>query len=361
MTSALLMGGLFLISLNGNAQTATAKRTLLALSKADHVLAIVDPATLKIIARIAVGKDPHEVVASADGKTAYVSNMGNGESSEIDVIDLVKQKALPNIDISPMLSPHGLAFAGGKLWFTAQDSKAIGSYNPATNRVDWIMGTGQDRTHMIYVTPNTKKIYTTNVSAGTVSIFENALHQGGPMGPPPVGQTPMGEKPKDQQPPMGPPFGSGKPHWEWQQTVVEVHKGSEGFDVSPDGREIWTAASQDGFISVIDTATKKVTASIDAKVEGANRLKFTPDGKQVFVSSLRSGGVIIFDAATHKEIKRFNIGKGTAGILMDAESNRAFVASTGSNFIAVINLKTLQVTGHIDLGGPDGMEWAIAK
>ena len=42
-----------------NAQS-TPKQALLALSKANHTLAIVDPATLKIIAKIPVGEDPHE-------------------------------------------------------------------------------------------------------------------------------------------------------------------------------------------------------------------------------------------------------------------------------------------------------------
>jgi YVTN family beta-propeller protein len=319
---------------------STTKRSLLALSKADHVLAIVDPLTLKIVARVPVGPDPHEVVASADGKTAYVTNMGNGQSYEINVIDLVAQKALPNIDTRPLSGPHGITFAGGKVWFTAQDSKSVGRYDPAAGKVDWCMGTGQDRTHMIYVTPDEKKVYTTNVSAGTISILEYTLIQ-----------------PKAS--PMGPPPPWAKAHNEWIQTVIPVSKGSEGFDVSPDGKEIWTAAADDGVISIIDTGAREVIAIIDAKVIGANRLKFTPDGKRVFISSLRSGDLFIYDVKTRKEIKRINMGKGAAGILMDADGNRAFVASTGGNSIEVVDLKTLQITGHIELGGPDGMEWAV--
>src|SRR5271157_2249887 len=60
------------------AAQATPPAALLALSKHDHTLAIVDPATLKVVARIPVGDDPHEVVASADGRTAWVSNYGFG-------------------------------------------------------------------------------------------------------------------------------------------------------------------------------------------------------------------------------------------------------------------------------------------
>src|SRR3954467_406869 len=77
------------------------RRSLLALSKADHTLAIVDPATLKVVARIPVGEDPHEVVASSDGRTAYVCIYGGGTLHEINVIDLVGQKPLPNIDTRP--------------------------------------------------------------------------------------------------------------------------------------------------------------------------------------------------------------------------------------------------------------------
>jgi len=366
MFLGLLIACMFFMAPAAVAQTATPKRALLALSKADHILAIIDPVTLKVIARIPVGPDPHEVVASTDGKTAYVSNMGQGKSYEINAIDLTGQKALPNINTQPLSGPHGLAFAGGELWFTAQDSKAVGRYDPVSGAIDWCMGTGQDRTHMIYVTPDVKKLYTTNVSAGTVTIMEYVLLQphGGPMGPPPGGKPgdgppPMGQ-PGDGKGPGGPPPGWNKPRWDWVQTVVPVSRGSEGFDVSPDGKQIWTAASDDGVISIIDTGERKVTATIDAKVVGANRLKFTPDGKRVFISSLRTGDVFIYDVASHKEFKRINLGKGCAGILMDAAGNRAFVASTGGNFIAVIDLKTLELTGRIELGGPDGMEWAVA-
>jgi len=53
------------IASNSTAQ-ATPARSLLALSKNDHVLCIIDPVTLKEVARVPVGSDPHEVVASAD-------------------------------------------------------------------------------------------------------------------------------------------------------------------------------------------------------------------------------------------------------------------------------------------------------
>ena len=101
-----------------------------------------------------VGSDPHEVIASSDGKTAYVSIYGGGRYHALSVIDLVGQKAMPDIDTGPLNGPHGLAFVGGRLWFTAEGAKDIARYDPATAKIDWIMGTGQNRTHMIYITPD---------------------------------------------------------------------------------------------------------------------------------------------------------------------------------------------------------------
>lgn len=319
-----------------NAQS-TPRRSLLALSKTDRTLAIVDPATLKVIARIPVGDDPHEMVASPDGKTAYVAIYGGGSLHELNVIDLVAQKPLPNIDTRPLFGPHDLTFAIGKVWFTAEGSKAVGRYDPASGKLDWSMGTGQGRTHMIYVTADGKKIYTTNVSSGTVSILTDSLIQPGKFAPP-----------------------NAKPRADWFQTVIEVGRGSEGFDVSPDGRKLWTAASEDGAIYAIDLATKKLEAKIDAKAVGANRLKFTPDGRMAFVSSLSSGDLFIYDTQTKKELKKLKLGRGAAGILMDPDGSRVFVACSSDNNIAVIDLKTLEVTSRLEVGGvPDGLAWAI--
>ena len=128
---------------------ATPSETLLVLSKADNTLAIVDPVSLKVMGRVPVGQDPHEVIASSDGKTAYVSNYGGGAGSTIAVVDLVNRKALHAIELGPLRGAHGLTFVAGKLWFTAEGAKVIASYDPSTQKIDWVLGTGQNRTHMI--------------------------------------------------------------------------------------------------------------------------------------------------------------------------------------------------------------------
>jgi YVTN family beta-propeller protein len=333
------IGFLFLISAAAASVSyaeSTPREALLVLSKGEHTVAIVNPSNLKVVARVPVGEDPHEVIASTDGRLAYVSNYGAGAYNTLAVIDLVGQKALPSIDLGPLRGPHGLTFVAGKTWFTAEAAKAIGSYDPGKKKVDWILGTGQNRTHMIFVSEDLKRIFTTNVSSGTVSMIEKTA--------------------------LGGRRGMGAPGGDWDQTVIRVGRGSEGFDVSPNGKEIWVANAQDGTVSIIDIASKKVAETLTANVKGANRLKFTPNGKLVFISSLGGSGVTVMDAATHKEIKRLNLGGAAAGIQMQPDGSRVYVACTGGSYVAVIDLKRLEVSGRIDAGRqPDGLTWAVQR
>jgi YVTN family beta-propeller protein len=325
----------------------TPSPALLVLAKQDRSLAIVDPATLKVVAHVPAGPDPHEVVSSPDGKTAFISNYGFGAYHTISVVDLAAQKPLYRINLGVLYGPHGLAFAGGELYFTAEVNKVIGRYNPSTRKIDWILGTGQNRTHMVFVSKTRSRIFTSNVNSGTISIIEKTKAPGEP-GP---GAPPPGPRP--------PP---GAPAPNWNETVVETGVGTEGFDVSPDGRELWAAAAQKGTVSIIDVDRKKVVQTLQENLEGANRVKFTLDGKYVFVSCLRgaAGDLAIFDARSRKLIKRVHLGHGAAGILMQPDGSRAYVSCSPDNYVAVIDLKTLRVIGRIFPGrGPDGLAWAV--
>jgi YVTN family beta-propeller protein len=329
--------GIFLLGANF-AAAQTPSPALLVLEKSDSMLAIVDPASLQIVARVPAGPDPHEIVASADGKLAYISNYGGADSAlnTISVIDLVGRKALPPINLGALRSTHGLAFAGGKLYFTAETNKVIGSYDPATQSVDWVLGTGQDRTHMVLVSESLDRIFTSNVSSGTISIIEeNAVTAG------------------------------GGPRKTWRVTNVAAGHGTEGFDVSPDGKELWAANAQDATVTIIDVASKRVTQTLPISVRGANRLKFTPDGTRVLMSGLGGGAgsnLVVLEAATRKEVKKFDLGGSSAGILIVPDGSRAYVAVSGKDKVAVVDLKSLEVSGYVSTGKqPDGLGWIQGK
>ena len=200
-------------------------------------------------------------------------------------------------------------------------------------------------------------LLTTNVNSATVTIMEKAEGRAGgpPPGMPPG--MPPGGGPGAGGPPPGPP--PTPPGGDWKLTVIPVGHGSEGFDVSPDGKEAWVANAQDGTVSVIDIAAKKVTATLQANVPGANRLKFTPDGKLVLISAQRA--LVVVDAATHKEVKRLTDVHAGGGIQMQPDGARAYVACGRDGYVAAIDLKTLEMVGKVDVAGPDGLAWAVRE
>jgi YVTN family beta-propeller protein len=305
------------------APAQTPSPALLVLNK-EGTLAIVDPATRKVMGRVPTGESPHEAVTSTDGKLAFASNYGGTTpGNSLSVIDLATQKELHRVDLGTLRRPHGLAFADGKLYFTAETNKLIGRYDPAANQVDWLLGTGQNTTHMVMVSPDGAQIFTANIGSDSITMIERAGAQN------------------------------------WNETVIPVGKGPEGFDLSPDGKQIWAANSRDGSVSVIDIFTKKLIHAFSVQTKRSNRLKFTPDGRLVLISDLDGGDLVVIERATRKELKRIKLGRQPAGILIEPDSARAYVAVTGDDNVAVIDLKSLELAGRIQTGkGPDGMAWA---
>ena len=308
-----------------NAQRTPAR--LLVLSKDDASLAIVEPASGDVLWRVPVGQGPHELVTSTDGRIAFASNYGTGPAPghTISKVDLVSHKELRRIDVAPLSRPHGLAFANGKLYFTAEADKKIARYDPATDSIDWQFDTGQSTTHMVLATRDAKTVFTSNIGGDSVSVIQQGADA------------------------------------VWTQTVIPVGKGPEGIDLSPNGREVWSAHSRDGGVSIIDVASKKVVQTIDIGTKRSNRVKLTPDGKFALVSDLDAGEIVVLDVPARTVVKRISLGKMPEGILMPPDGGVAYVAVNGDNYVAVIDLKTWQVTKKISTGaGPDGMAWGMA-
>lgn len=314
----------------GAALSAQSSPKLVVVNKSENTLAIVDVESGKVLGRAPTGEGPHEVAVSADNRTAYVSNYGSREPGHtLSVIDLAANHAR-QVDLGPLRRPHGITQFGGQIYFTAELNKLIARYDPSSDRIDWLVGTGQNTTHMVIVSHDGSRMFTANIGSDSVTVFER-----------------LNSPNASQNPPA------------WNGTVVSVGKGPEGMDLSPDGHELWAANSRDGSVSIIDVVQKKVVQTLDLKTRRSNRLKFTPDGKTVLISDLDAGELVVVDAATRKEAKRIPLGHQVEGILVSPDGARAYVAVAGDDNIAVVDLKTLSVISRLQPGkGPDGMAWA---
>ncbi len=302
--------------------TQTDKPLLLVLNKNEASLTVFDADTLKVLGNVGVGDSPHEVVVSQDGKTAFVANYGaQTPGSSLSVVDLKALKETRRVDLSPLMRPHGIQEIGGKIYFTAETNRAIARYDPAANKVDWIMGTGQNASHMIAGSSDEKRFYTTNIASDSITMFELQ---------------------------NVPPAGS-------QITQISVGKQPEAIDLSPDGKEVWVGLNSEGAIDIVDTATKKVVEKVKL---GARpyRVKFTPDGKYVYATLLGVKEIVVIDSKTRKETNRIKLESVAWGIIFSKDSKFAFITAAEDDLVYKIDLEKFEVVGKTKTGKvPDGI------
>jgi YVTN family beta-propeller protein len=304
---------------------ASSSPRLLVVCQSESSLAEVDSQRLDAVARSPIGPGSHEVAVSADGRLAFVSNYGSREQagSTLSVVDVPAHKELRRVSLGALHRPHGLAVAGGKLYFTAESNQAIGRYDPVTDRVDWLLGLGQVGTHMLVLSPDGRRAYTANVGSGSVS----AINLAAPPGAAPVRHIPVGPAP-------------------------------EGIALSPDGRELWVGLRSGGIV-ILDTATDHVVQTL-TDAGSVARLQFSPDGKRVIAGDGRTDTVVVFDAAARTELKRIPVGRGVGALLVSPDSERAFVGVIGEDRVSVVDLRQLAVVGSIrGCPTPDGLAWAV--
>ena len=83
---------------------------------------------------------------------------------------------------------------------------------------------------------------------------------------------------------------------------IPVGQGPEGIAVRPGGREVWVVNRYADTLSVIDTETLGVTATVPTGPFPI-RLAFTPDGRHALVTCLRANEVWVHDAGTREKVR----------------------------------------------------------
>ena len=375
----------------------TPSPALLITVRGPKLLAIADPRTMTVVATVPIGEALQDVAVSDDGKLAFVTgnhggipnSVGIAGKDYISVIDLAAQKEVRRIETGINSYPHGIHFADGKVYFSLMGYQAVGRYDMSSNEIEWMMGTGQGGTsvlHSVVMTKDMSKIFTEGfvpyladpnskgADANCIFAIETgglpADYRGAHNGPPPL----------------------------WRVTVIPVGKGPEGTAISPDEKQVWALnrnVSSDGSsipsASIIDVATMKVIQTLKLPTQDSLRLAFTPDGKRVLIAD-GEDKVLVFDAVTLQEIKLINVARNQTdaelkapqntgkvdkaynplthtkgdnslsrmhGILISPDGSYAYAAVTGSDYIAVIDLKTLELKGTISVGaGPNDLAWA---
>ena len=167
---------LLLMSISSSAQV------LLVANKGDQSLGIVDPVAGRQIAVVPEGGTTgHEVIASPDGKTAWVPIYGNSgvgkpgtDGRNMVAIDIASRKVTGNVDFGRGVRPHCPVFGpkNGLLYVTTEIDKTVSIIDPKTRKIVGTVPTGQTESHMLAISSDGRRGYTANVGPGTVSVLD---------------------------------------------------------------------------------------------------------------------------------------------------------------------------------------------
>ena len=330
--SALLAAGV-ISTIMGHAAAPSPDSTqgyLLVANKGDHTLGVIDPVAGTQIATIDEGGvTGHEVAASPDGHLAYVPVYGNSgvgapgtDGHTLAVIDVQTHKLVRTLDFDKPMRPHCPVFGpqDGHLYVTTELANSVTIIDPATLRILGSVPTGQPESHMLTISHDGKRGYTSNVHVGTVSVLDLEARK--------------------------------------TLAVIHVSPHAQRISISPDDRWVFTADQTKPQLAVIDTATNVVTQWIPlaglAYGTGA-----TIDGKWLLVTIPAAGSVAVVDLNSMKVVRSVKVPKSPQEVLVRPDGRVAYVSCHESRKVAAINLETWKVDQLIEAGKmADGLAWA---
>jgi len=332
LVMAVTLGGV-MNSAAADTTAGKARGLLLVANKGEHTLGIVDPDAGRQLAVVPEeGITGHEVVASPDGRTAYVPIYGNSgvgspgtDGRTLAVIDIASRRLIHTIDFGRPVRPHCAVFGpkNGLLYISTELTNSIDLIDPRTNQIVERIPTGQPESHMLAITRDGKRAYTSNVHAGTVSAIDLEAKK--------------------------------------VVAVIPISKEAQRISLSIDDRYAFTADQTAPRLAVIDTSTNQVKTWVELAGIAYGTAP-TRDGRWLVLALITLNKVGVVDLDSMKLARTIDVPRAPQEVLVRPDNSVAYVSCDVSQKIAVINLKTWSVDKLIDVGrGADGLAWANAN
>jgi YVTN family beta-propeller protein len=301
------------------------KSLLLVVNQGDDSMSLVDPDAGVQIGKVKTNEvRAHEVVASPDGRFAYLPIYGNAgvgkpgtDGRSVEIVDLDKQAVVGKIEVGAV-RPHWIKFGpAGMLYVSAELDQAVDVIDPHQQKKIGSIPTGQPEAHMVVISHDGRRAYTANVDAGTVSVLD----------------------------------------LEARKTIKVIHVAEvvQRISISQDGRWVFTSDQKRPRLAVIDTGTNEVSSWIDLPAVGYGTAP-TLDGKWLLVTLQTANQVAVVDLSAMKVARTIPVAADPVQIL--ARPKVAYVSCSGAGKVAVLNLESWKVEKLIETGpGADGLGW----
>ena len=303
---------------------------LLVAEKGGQSLAIIDPTAGKVLASVPEnGITGHEVIASGDGKLAFVPIYGNSgvgrpgtDGQNIAVIDIATRKVVGNVAFDHGVRPHCpmIGPKDGRLYVTTELDKSITIIDPQSLKIVGTLPTGQPESHMLALSHDGRRAYTANVGPGTVSVIDIAARN--------------------------------------VLKVIPISSNTQRISISPDDKWVFTADQTKPQMAAIDTATNTVAKWIPMETTGYGSA-VTPDGRWLLVALPDKNEVAVIDIKSMQVARTVPVADYPQEVLVRPDGKYAYVSCEKANAVDEIDLTTWKTTRTIPTGKyADGLAWA---
>ncbi len=132
------------------------------------------------------------------------------------------------------------------------------------------------------------------------------------------------------------------------EQTLSIGKRPRGIGLSPDGRELYVAASEDNAIVVVDPGSLKVLRTFPA---GSDPETFAvhPNG-HIYISNEDDAKATVFDPANGKQIAEIPVGLEPEGVAISPDGSRVIVTSESTNMLHVIRVPEHDIVANILVG-----------
>lgn len=136
-------------------------------------------------------------------------------------------------------------------------------------------------------------------------------------------------------------------------TLVALPSSGEDWVMSADRKRLYVSMPQVNQVAVVDIASWKVVASIDAGVR-PTRVALQQDGRYLWIgndgATEKDSGITVLDTVALKVVAQINTGKGHHELAFNDDDSAAYVTNQQDGTLSVIDVRKLATAANVNVG-----------